>query len=220
MEISELISFFTKLDTHITDLIEYFGIGAYLILFFIIFLETGAVILAILPGDSLLVGAGAFASTDDLNVVALLVGFYVATLLGDMLNFKIGKYLGEKYHRSRFEDRSLFKFINKENFDKVHHFFTHKGRRAFLISRFIPVARTLTPFIAGFTNVNFLDISFFMFIGNAMWTVLYVMIGFFVGNMEFLEGNFIYLMGIVFLISMIPAGVFFFRSRFLKKQNL
>ncbi len=220
MEISELIGFFTKLDTHITDLIEYFGIGAYLILFFIIFLETGAVILAILPGDSLLVGAGAFASTDDLNVVALLVGFYVATLLGDMLNFKIGKYLGEKYHRSRFEDRSLFKFINKENFDKVHHFFTHKGRRAFLISRFIPVARTLTPFIAGFTNVNFLDISFFMFIGNAMWTVLYVMIGFFVGNMEFLEGNFIYLMGIVFLISMIPAGVFFFRSRFLKKQNL
>lgn len=220
MEISELIRFFTKLDTHITDLIEYFGIGAYLILFFIIFLETGAVILPILPGDSLLVGAGAFASTDDLNVVALLVGFYVATLLGDMLNFKIGKYLGEKYHRSRFEDRSLFKFINKENFDKVHHFFTHKGRRAFLISRFIPVARTLTPFIAGFTNVNFLDISFFMFIGNAMWTVLYVMIGFFVGNMEFLEGNFIYLMGIVFLISMIPAGVFFFRSRFLKKQNL
>lgn len=220
MEISELIGFFTKLDTHITDLIEYFGIGAYLILFFIIFLETGAVILAILPGDSLLVGAGAFASTDDLNVVALLVGFYVATLLGDMLNFKIGKYLGEKYHRSRFEDRSLFKFINKENFDKVHHFFTHKGRKAFLISRFIPVARTLTPFIAGFTNVNFLDISFFMFIGNAMWTVLYVMIGFFVGNMEFLEGNFIYLMGIVFLISMIPAGVFFFRSRFLKKQNL
>lgn len=220
MEISELIGFFTKLDTHITDLIEYFGIGAYLILFFIIFLETGAVILAILPGDSLLVGAGAFASTDDLNVVALLVGFYVATLLGDMLNFKIGKYLGEKYHRSRFEDRSLFKFINKENFDKVHHFFTHKGRRAFLISRFIPVARTLTPFIAGFTNVNFLDISFFMFIGNAMWTVLYVMIGFFVGNIEFLEGNFIYLMGIVFLISMIPAGVFFFRSRFLKKQNL
>lgn len=220
MEISELISFFTKLDTHITDLIEYFGIGAYLILFFIIFLETGAVILAILPGDSLLVGAGAFASTDDLNVVALLVGFYVATLLGDMLNYKIGKYLGEKYHRSRFEDRSLFKFINKENFDKVHHFFTHKGRRAFLISRFIPIARTLTPFIAGFTNVNFLDISFFVFIGNAMWTVLYVMIGYFVGNMEFLEGNFIYLMGIVFLISMIPAGIFFFRSRFLKKQNL
>ena len=220
MEISELISFFTKLDTHITDLIEYFGIGAYLILFFIIFLETGAVILAILPGDSLLVGAGAFASTDDLNVVALLVGFYMATLLGDMLNFKIGKYLGEKYHRSRFEDRSLFKFINKENFDKVHHFFTHKGRRAFLISRFIPVARTLTPFIAGFTNVNFLDISFFMFIGNAMWTVLYVMIGFFVGNMEFLEGNFMYLMMVVFLISMIPAGIFFLRSRFLKKQNL
>lgn len=220
MEISELIGFFTKLDTHITDLIEYFGIGAYLILFFIIFLETGAVILAILPGDSLLVGAGAFASTDDLNVVALLVGFYVATLLGDMLNFKIGKYLGEKYHRSRFEDRSLFKFINKENFDKVHHFFTHKGRRAFLISRFIPVARTLTPFIAGFTNVNFLDISFFMFIGNAMWTVLYVMIGFFVGNMEFLEGNFMYLMMVVFLISMIPAGIFFFRSRFLKKENL
>lgn len=220
MEISEIIHFLTKLDIHIVDLIDFFGIGAYLILFFIIFLETGAVILAILPGDSLLVGAGAFASTGDLNVIALLIGFYVATLLGDMLNFKIGKFLGEKYRKSRFEDRSLFKFINKENFDKVHNFFTHKGRRAFLISRFIPIARTLTPFIAGFTNVNYLDISFFMFIGNALWTTLYVMLGYFVGNLEFLEGNFIYLMIVVFLISMVPATIFFIRNRLSRKSSL
>lgn len=220
MEISEMIRFFMTLDSHITDLIDYFGIGAYLILFLIIFLETGAVILAILPGDSLLVGAGAFASTGDLNIVALLVGFYAATLLGDMLNYRIGKYLGEKYHRSRFENRSLFRFINKENFDKVHNFLSHKGRRTFLISRFIPIARTLTPFVAGFTNVNFLDVSFFMFIGNALWTALYVMLGYFVGNLEFLEGNFIYLMAIVFLISIIPAAFFFIRSRLLKKSGI
>src|SRR5690554_5387120 len=114
MDIREIIDFFMNLDGHIVDLIEFFGIGAYAILFFIIFLETGAVILAILPGDSLLVGAGAFGATGDLNIVALLLGFFLATVLGDMLNFKIGQILGRKYHRSKYEDRSLFKFINKE----------------------------------------------------------------------------------------------------------
>ncbi|MFH5836537.1 VTT domain-containing protein [Proteiniclasticum sp. C24MP] len=213
MDIGEIIDFFMNLDGHIVDLIEFFGIGAYAILFFIIFLETGAVILAILPGDSLLVGAGAFGATGDLNIVALLLGFFLATVLGDMLNFKIGQILGKKYHRSKYEDRSLFKFINKENFEKVHDFFSNKGRRAFLISRFIPIARTLTPFTAGFTNVNFLDISLFMFMGNAFWTSLYVMIGYFMGNMDFLDGRFFYLMIIIFIISMIPASFFFIRNR-------
>ena len=202
-----------NLDVHIVDLIEFFGIGAYVILFLIIFLETGAVVLAILPGDSLLVGAGAFGATGDLNIVALLLGFFLATVLGDMLNFKIGQILGKKYHRSKYEDKSLFKFINKKNFDKVHNFFSHKGRRAFLISRFIPIARTLAPFTAGFTGVNFLDISLFLFMGNAFWTSLYVMIGYFMGNMDFLEGRFIYLMVIILIISIIPASFFFIRNR-------
>ncbi|HSL85766.1 MAG TPA: VTT domain-containing protein [Bacteroidales bacterium] len=195
------------------DLIEFFGIGAYVILFLIIFLETGAVILAILPGDSLLVGAGAFGASGDLNIVALLLGFFLATVLWDMLNFKIGQILGKKYHKSKYEDKSLFKFINKKNFDKVHNFFRNKGRRAFLISRFIPIARTLAPFTAGFTGVNFLDISLFLFMGNAFWTPLYVMIGYFMGNMDFLDGRFIYLMMIIFIISMIPAAFFFIRNR-------
>ena len=219
MEISQIINFFMTLDSHIIELIDTVGIGAYLILFFIIFLETGAVVLAILPGDSLLVGAGAFASSGELNVVALLIGFYMATLLGDMLNFKIGKYLGAKYHKSRYEDRSFLKFINKENFEKVHNFFTHKGKRAFLISRFVPVARTLMPFVAGFTNVNFLDISFFLFVGNAIWTSIYVMIGYFVGNMDFLQGQFFYLMLIIFAISMTPAAFFFLKSKLTKKKS-
>ncbi|NCC79507.1 MAG: cytochrome O ubiquinol oxidase [Clostridia bacterium] len=213
MDIREIIKFFMNLDGHIVELIDFFGIGAYAILFFIIFLETGAVVLAILPGDSLLVGAGAFGATGDLNILALLLGFFLATVLGDMLNFKIGQILGRKYHKSKYEDRSLFKFINKDNFEKVHDFFTNKGRRAFLISRFIPIARTLTPFTAGFTDVNFLDISLFMFMGNAIWTSLYVMIGYFMGNMDFLDGRFIYLMAIIFIISMIPAAFFFIRNR-------
>lgn len=213
MEIRQIIDFLMNLDIHIVDLIESFGIGAYLILFLIIFMETGAVVLAILPGDSLLVGAGAFAATGDLNIVALLLGFFLSTVLGDMLNYKIGKILGKKYHRSRYESRSLFKFINKENFDKVHNFFTHKGRRAFLVSRFIPIARTLTPFTAGFTDVSFVDISFFMFLGNAFWTSVYVMIGYFMGNMDFMRGRFIYIMLIIFIISMLPALFFFFRNR-------
>ncbi|HSL87477.1 MAG TPA: VTT domain-containing protein [Bacteroidales bacterium] len=217
MDIRVIIDFLMNLDIHIVDLIETFGIGAYVILFLIIFLETGAVVLAALPGDSLLVGAGAFGATGDLNIIVLLLGFYLSTVLGDMLNFKIGQILGKKYHRSKYEEKAVFKFIKKENFDKVHNFFTNKGRRAFLISRFIPVARTLAPFTAGFTNVNFLDISFFLFLGNAIWTSIYVMIGYFVGNTDFMRGRFVYIMAFIFMISMLPASFFFIRSRLTKK---
>ena len=167
MSLNEIIRFMSSIDVHIVDLIERFGLGVYVVLFFVIFLETGAVVMSILPGDSLLVGAGAFAASKDLSLVVLLIGFFLATVLGDTLNFHIGAFLGRKYRKSRFKEKTFMKFIRKENFDKVNRFFSQKGRKSFLFSRFIPVARSLMPFTAGFTQVSFNDVSPYILIGNA-----------------------------------------------------
>ena len=213
MDFNQAMQFVSNLDLHLIELIERFGAGAYFILFLIIFLETGAVVMTILPGDSLLVGAGAFAATKDLNLAVLLIGFYLATVLGDTLNFHWGQFFGRKYHHSRFEEKTLLKFINKENFEKVNRFFTSNGRKAFLFSRFIPIARSLMPFTAGFTQVNFSTLFPFMLIGNALWSGLYVLLGFFVGNMSFFQDKFHYLIIVIFLISMIPTSVYLLRSK-------
>ncbi|NLB19568.1 MAG: hypothetical protein GX829_01720 [Clostridium sp.] len=219
MQLTEVFDVFMNMDVYIVELIDRFGVGAYFIIFMIIFLETGAVVLAALPGDSLLVGAGAFAGSGDLELWILLLGFFSATVLGDSLNFKIGQFLGQKYKARKKEKKPRFKFINEENFDKVQHFFTHKGRRAFLISRFVPIARTLMPFTAGFSGVSFFEISTFIFAGNAIWSTFYVMVGFFVGNLNFLKGRFGYLIFIIFAISMIPALVYYIRNQLLKQKN-
>ncbi len=219
MQITDIFNFFMNMDIYIVELIERFGVGAYFVIFAIIFLETGAVILAILPGDSLLVGAGAFAATGDLELWILLLGFFSATVIGDGLNFKIGQILGNKYKERKKIKKPRFKFINQENFDKVYHFFTHKGRRAFLISRFIPIARTLTPFTAGFSGVPYSEISLFVFAGNAMWTTFYVMVGYFVGNLNFLKGRFGYLIVIIFAISMVPGLIYYLKTRIEKAKN-
>ncbi|MBR0576819.1 VTT domain-containing protein [Proteiniclasticum sp. BAD-10] len=218
MDLTQIIDFLTHLDVHIADLIGQYGFGVYAILFLIIFLETGAVVMAILPGDSLLVGAGAFAATGDLSLFVLLLGFFLATVAGDSLNFHIGRYFGRKYRSSRFEDRTLFKFINKENFEKVQGFFDHNGRRLFLGSRFVPVARALTPFTAGFTQADFRHISPFLLLGNAFWTGLYVSVGFFFGQMSGFQGKFHYLILLIFLISMLPATVYFIRRQLKKGE--
>ena len=219
MQISEVFNFFMNMDVYIIELIERFGVGAYFIIFTIIFLETGAVVLAILPGDSLLVGAGAFAATGDLELWILLLGFFSATILGDALNFKIGDYLGEKYKERKKLKKPRFKFINQESFDKDNHFFSHKGRRAFLISRFIPIARTLTPFTAGFSGVPFSEVSTFIFAGNALWCIFYVMVGYFVGNLDFLKGRFGYLILVILTISMVPGLIYYIHTRFKKKKE-
>lgn len=213
MDLNQVIQFVSNIDLHLIELIERFGAGVYVILFLIIFLETGAVIMSILPGDSLLVGAGAFAATKDLNLAVLLIGFYLATVLGDTLNFHLGQFFGQKYHHSRFEEKTLLKFINKENFEKVNRFFSNNGRKSFLFSRFIPVARSLMPFSAGFTQVNFPDLFPFILIGNALWSGLYVLLGFFVGNMDFFQDKFHYLMVVIFLISMVPTTVYLLRNK-------
>lgn len=210
----ELTQFLLHIDDHLGDLIEFLGPGAYIALFLIIFLETGAVILAVLPGDSLLVGAAALAATGDLRIWLLYVGFGAATVAGDSLNYHIGKYFGMKYGMRR-----KFKVIKKKDFLRAHNFFENKGRRAFLVSRFVPAARTFMPFTAGFTQAGYRRVLPFMVAGNLFWTSLYVSIGFFFGSLDFVRERFIYMVGVIFLISLIPATGYMIHRLFFRNSS-
>ena len=211
MMIREAIEYLSNFDVHIFELIERTGIGAYLVMFFVIFLETGGVITGFLPGDSLLVGAGAFAGTGALSLPVLLAGFLAATILGDAMNFHIGRYFGGKYGKG-----TRFQFISRENWESAKGFYARKGRRSFLISRFIPIVRALNPFVAGFTQTDYREILPYNIVGNTIWVSLYVIAGFSFGNMEALQDQFHLLMAVVFIISFIPATIFLIHKRMKK----
>ncbi|HSP47464.1 MAG TPA: VTT domain-containing protein, partial [Clostridiaceae bacterium] len=175
----------------IFELIERTGIGAYLVMFFVIFLETGGVITGFLP--------------------VLLAGFLAATILGDAMNFHIGRYFGGKYGKG-----TRFQFISRENWESAKGFYARKGRRSFLISRFIPIVRALNPFVAGFTQTDYREILPYNIVGNTIWVSLYVIAGFSFGNMEALQDQFHLLMSVVFIISFIPATIFLIHKRMKK----
>ena len=206
--IYEAIGYVSNLDTHIAELILNIGPYAYLVLFVMIFMETGGVVTAFLPGDSLLVAAGAFAARGDLYLPILIIGFIAATILGDLLNFQIGRYFGGRYDAATFH-----RFIRHEDWERAKNFYKHKGRRSFLISRFVPVARGLNPFVAGFTRVEYRDIAAFNITGNIIWATFYSLIGFLFGNMEAVKDKFHILILIIMGISMVPATVFMVRRR-------
>lgn len=214
MMIREAVEYLSNFDVHIFELIERTGIGAYLVMFFIIFLETGGVITAFLPGDSLLIGAGAFAGTGALSLPVLLAGFISATILGDFMNFHVGRYLGGKYGKGK-----RFQFISRENWEAARDFYYRKGKRSFLISRFIPIARALNPFVAGFTQTDYREILPYNIVGNVVWVSLYVIAGFSFGNMNALQDQFHLLMAAIFVISFIPATVFLIRKKMKKNAE-
>lgn len=211
----EAIDYLSNFDVHIFELIERTGFGAYLVMFFVIFLETGGVVTAFLPGDSLLVGAGTFAGTGALSLPVLLAGFIGATLLGDFVNFHIGKYLGGKYGKG-----TRFQFISRENWEAARDFYCRKGKRSFLISRFIPIARALNPFVAGFTQTDYREILPYNIVGNIVWVSLYVIAGFSFGNMKAVQDQFHLLMAAIFIISFIPATVFLIRRKMKKNAEI
>jgi membrane-associated protein len=138
------------LDKHLGVVIQSYGVWTYLILFLIIFCETGLVVTPILPGDSLLFAAGAFAATGAFHVSWLFVLLAIAAVLGDTVNYWVGKYLGDKI-----EQKENIRFINKEYLEKTHRFYERHGGKTIIIARFMPIIRTFAPFVAGVGKMNY-----------------------------------------------------------------
>lgn len=202
------IDLFLHLDKHLDLFISNYGALTYLILFLIIFAETGLVVTPFLPGDSLLFAAGAIAARPDgLDPFLLIVLLLIAAILGDGVNYLVGKYIGPKVFARE------YRFLKKEHLLSTQAFYEKHGGKAIIIARFIPIVRTFAPFIAGVGAMNYSRFVVYNILGAVAWVVSFVVLGYLVGDNIYVKKNFtLVIFGIIF-ISILPAVYQAFASR-------
>ena len=197
----DFIDFFLHLDVHLSQIIQDYGIWAYLILFLIIFVETGLVVMPFLPGDSLLFAAGAFAAPaagEAFNVYYLIGLLFIAAFLGDTLNYYIGDYIGPKVFKRD------YRFLKKEHLLKTQDFYQKHGAKTIIFARFIPIIRTFAPFIAGVGTMKYSKFIAYNIIGGFVWVALFIGAGYFFGNIPAVKKNFTLAIFAIILISILP----------------
>jgi len=211
--IGKLVDLFLHLDKHLNDIIGQYGTWTYLILFLIIFCETGLVVLPFLPGDSLLFAAGAFAALGSLNVFWLFVLLSIAAIAGDTVNYWLGYWLGPKvFHREK------SRFLNKKHLERTHAFYEKYGGKTIIIARFIPIVRTFAPFVAGIGSMTYWRFIAYNVIGGVAWVAICVFAGYKFGNLEVVKNNFSLVIVAIVLISVLPMLIEYVRHR-LNKPN-
>ena len=206
--IGKLIDLFLHLDKHLNDVIGQYGSWTYLILFLIVFCETGFVVTPILPGDSLLFAAGAFAALGSLNVFWLFVLLSIAAIAGDTVNYWLGHWLGPKVFR-----RDNVRFLNKKHLDRTHAFYERYGGKTIIIARFIPIVRTFAPFVAGIGRMSYWRFIAYNVVGGVAWVAICVFAGYYFGNLDIVKKNFSLVIIAILLISVLPMLVEYIRHR-------
>ena len=206
--LSKLADFVLHLDKYLSSLIQTFGLWTYLILFLVIFLETGFVVTPFLPGDSLLFAAGTFAAAKVLNVVWLFVILSAAAILGDTANYWIGHFVGPKVFR---QEKS--RFFKKEYLERTHRFYERYGAETIIIARFVPIVRTFAPFVAGIGRMSYWKFISYNVIGGIGWVAVFVFGGYFFGNIPFVKRNFSLVLLFIIILSMVPGAVELVRHR-------
>jgi len=196
------VDFFLHLDKYLDQIIQMFGIWAYVIMFLVIFCETGLVVTPLLPGDSLLFALGALAAQGTLNIEILLVSLCVAAVLGDTVNYSIGKFLGPRVFH--YPDSRFFK---KEYLVRTHQFYEKHGGKTIIIARFIPIIRTFAPFVAGIGTMTYLRFITYNVVGGISWVCLFLLAGYFFGGIPAVKNNFTLVIMAIIIISVMP-GVF------------
>ena len=211
----ELIDFILHVDDHLLEFITNYGVWIYGILFLIIFVETGLVVMPFLPGDSLLFAAGALAaSTGAMDPWLLGLLLFIAAVLGDTLNYHIGKYIGPRV----FEIES--RFINKNHLINTQKFFDKHGGKTIIFARFVPFARTFAPFVAGASSMNYKYFLSYNVIGAVCWIGSFIPLGYLFGNMPIVKDNFTYLIFGIIILSVLPGVIGFIRHKFFPKKDL
>jgi membrane-associated protein len=197
--ILQVVDFIVHADVYLNDIIMQYGAWTLVILFVIIFMETGVVVTPFLPGDSLIFAAAAFAARGALNPVVMFIVLAIAAVAGDTANYWIGHRVGSRAYTGE------VKWIKKEYMERTHAFFTKHGGKTIFLARFVPIIRTFTPFVAGVSQMPY---GFFLrwnMIGGTIWVATFILLGFFFGNIPFVQKNFELVILAIIVITLIPA---------------
>lgn len=212
----ELIDFILHIDEYLAVFINDYGVWVYAILFLIIFVETGLVIMPFLPGDSLLFATGMLAAqtNNDLNIWIVIGLMLIAAILGDTLNYAIGKEVGY-----RIIDFKIFgkQPVKPEYIEKTHAFYEKYGSKTIVIARFVPIVRTLAPFVAGIGRMNYTTFLTYNVVGGIVWVVGITLAGYFLGNIPIIKDNFSKVVLIIVVLSVLPIIYSFIKEKYFQK---
>ena len=203
------IDYFLHLDRHLSVVIQMYGMWTYLILFLIVFCETGLVVTPILPGDSLLFAAGAFAASGALQVQPLFLLLSIAAIGGDTVNYWAGHMIGPKIFQ-----QEKIRFMKKEYLDRTHEFYERHGGKTIILARFIPIIRTFAPFVAGIGRMTYLHFISYNVVGGIAWIALFIFGGYFFGNISVVKEHFTLVILAIIFISILPGIIEFARQRY------
>ncbi len=212
--INIFVDYFLHLDTHLTFFFNHYGWLTYLILFLIIFAETGLVVTPFLPGDSLLFAVGALCAVTSLNIYFLLILLPLAAILGDNTNYWIGHWFAPKLFKNK--DSKIFK---QQYLDKAHDFYDKYGPIAITLCRFMPILRTFVPFASGMAKMKFGTFTLYNILGGILWTTLLLLLGFFFGNMPFVKEHFEFVIVGIIIFSVLPIVFEFVKAKFKTKNT-
>jgi membrane-associated protein len=208
--VTYFIDLFLHLDKHLSLVIQTYGTWTYFLLFFVIFMETGFVVTPFLPGDSLLFAAGTFASPalgSALNIWVLYFLLIGAAVLGDNVNYWIGRLIGRRAFSGE------IRFLKKAYLERTEVFYQKHGRKTIILARFAPILRTFAPFVAGVGKMSYMNFVIFDIIGGITWVSLFTWGGYFFGNLPFVKDNFSFVVLAIILISLMPAFIEIIKSR-------
>lgn len=211
--IKTIVDLFMHLDKNLGLVIQNYGVWTYLILFLILFAETGFVITPFLPGDSLLFVAGAFAASGSFELKTLIILLTLAAVLGDTLNYQIGQLVGPKVFSKE------VRFLNKNNLERTNQFYKKHGGKTIIIARFIPIIRTFAPFIAGIGAMTYWRFLLYNVIGGLTWVSSFVFGGYFFGNLRIVRNNFTLVIFAIIFISIMPGIISYLQTKRQPKLN-
>ncbi len=205
--IQQLFSYLLHFDEHLKAFVENYQAWTYLLLFLIIFAETGLVFTPFLPGDSLIFAAAAIAAMGSLNIWLLIVVLLTAAILGDTVNYWIGHWFGLKLFDGR------FKMLKQEHLDRTHRFYAKYGGKTIILARFVPIVRTFAPFVAGIGAMDYAHFISFNVIGAVLWVFLFSALGYFFGTLPIVQSHFELVVVAIVLLSILPAIYEYFAER-------
>ncbi len=209
-----LIDWVLHVDHHLDVLIQNFGIWFYVLMFLVIFCETGLIVTPFLPGDSLLFALGAFAARGSLSLPLVMGLIPVAAILGDLVNYSCGKWLGPRIFRGE-----NVRLLNRKHLDRTQQFYARYGAKTIILARFVPIVRTFAPFVAGMGKMQFSRFFGFSVLAGLLWTGIFVPLGYFFADNEFVRKRFTVVMLGIIVISVLPAVIEFLRERARQRRD-